>query len=79
VHEVCIAHYRPGATFREIGEKVDSHLKARGLGQFAQDFRGIVRLGGYNHSIRTGCCSSSRRAACERGAGSSTLSSNGTR
>ncbi len=26
-------------------------LKARGLERFAQDFRGIVRLGGYNHSI----------------------------
>jgi len=51
VHDVCIESYRPGATFREIGRKVDSHLTAKGLGQFAQDFRGIVRLGGYNHSI----------------------------
>jgi Xaa-Pro aminopeptidase len=51
VHDVCIESYRPGVTFREIGRKVDSHLTAKGLGQFAQDFRGIVRLGGYNHSI----------------------------
>ena len=26
-------------------------LKAKGLDRFSQDFRGIVRLGGYNHSI----------------------------
>jgi len=51
VHEVCLENYRPGATFREIGQKVDSHLKAKGLSQYEQDFRGIVRLGGYNHSI----------------------------
>ena len=51
VHGVCLEHYRPGVTFREIGQKVDSHLKAKGLDKFAQDFRGIIRLGGYNHSI----------------------------
>lgn len=51
VHDVCLKHYRPGATFREIGHQVDALLKARNLDQYAQDFRGIVRLGGYNHSI----------------------------
>jgi Xaa-Pro aminopeptidase len=51
VHEVCIRSYRPGVTFREIGQTVEAHLKAKGLERFAQDFRGIVRLGGYNHSI----------------------------
>jgi len=51
VHGVCLQHYRPGVTFREIGRQVDAHLKARGFDQYAQDFRGIVRLGGYNHSI----------------------------
>ena len=51
VHDVCIERYRPGATFKEIGQAVDNHLKAKGLDRFAQDFRGIVRLGGYNHSI----------------------------
>jgi Xaa-Pro aminopeptidase len=51
VHDVCVENYRPGTTFREIGQKVDSHLKAKGLARYAQDFRGIVRLGGYNHSI----------------------------
>jgi Xaa-Pro aminopeptidase len=51
VHDVCEKNYRPGATFRQIGEKVDAFLKERGLERFAQQFRGIVRLGGYNHSI----------------------------
>ena len=51
VHDVCIEHYRPGVTFKEIGQQVDALLKAKGLDRFAQDFRGIVRLGGYNHSI----------------------------
>ena len=51
VHDVCIENYRPGVTLKDIGQKVDAHLKAKGLERLAQDFRGIVRLGGYNHSI----------------------------
>ena len=51
VHAVCLENYRPGVTLKDVGQKVDSHLKAKGLERFAQDFRGIVRLGGYNHSI----------------------------
>lgn len=51
VHDVCIEHYRPGVTFKQVGQRVDALLKARGLDRFAQDFRGIIRLGGYNHSI----------------------------
>ncbi|MGE5360121.1 MAG: aminopeptidase P N-terminal domain-containing protein [Bacteroidales bacterium] len=51
VHDLCEKSYRPGVTFRQVGEKVDGFLKENGLGQYAQQFRGIVRLGGYNHSI----------------------------
>ena len=51
VHDVAVANYRPGTTFKEVGLKVDALLKARGLDRFTDDFRGIVRLGGYNHSI----------------------------
>jgi len=51
VHAVTLANYRPGTTLRAVGQKVDSMLKARGLTGYAQDFAGIVRLGGYNHSI----------------------------
>jgi Xaa-Pro aminopeptidase len=51
VSEVCRAAYRPGVTLRQVGERVDELIKARGLERFALQFRGIVRLGGYNHSI----------------------------
>jgi Xaa-Pro aminopeptidase len=51
VHDICERNYRPGVTFREIGAKVDAFLKEKGLAQYAEQFRGIVRLGGYNHSI----------------------------
>ncbi len=51
VRDVCQANYRPGLTLRQVGEKVDAFIKEKGLERFAQQFRGIVRLGGYNHSI----------------------------
>lgn len=51
VHDVAIENYRPGVTLREVGQKVDALIKARGYDRYAEDFRGIVRLGGYNHSI----------------------------
>jgi Xaa-Pro aminopeptidase len=51
VRDVCQANYRPGVTLRQVGEKVDAFITEKGLGRFAQQFRGIVRLGGYNHSI----------------------------
>ncbi len=51
VHNVALDHYRPGRTLRQVGQAVDALLKARGLERFARDFAGIVRLGGYNHSI----------------------------
>lgn len=51
VYRTCQEHYRPGVTLGQVGRKVDEMLAARGLGRFAEQFRGIVRLGGYNHSI----------------------------
>lgn len=51
VHDVALENYRPGVTLREVGQKVDALIKARGYDRYAEDFRGIVRLGGYNHSI----------------------------
>jgi Xaa-Pro aminopeptidase len=51
VREVALANYRPGTTFGEVGQKVDAMLKTKGLDGYAGDFDGIVRLGGYNHSI----------------------------
>lgn len=51
VHETCLAAYRPGLTFGQVGEKVAAMLKAKGLEKYAADFRGIIRLGGYNHMV----------------------------
>ena len=51
VFEVCRANYRPGVTLKQVGEQVHAFIKTRGLERFAPQFRGIVRLGGYNHSI----------------------------
>jgi Xaa-Pro aminopeptidase len=51
VHDTCLANYRPGVTFGQVGEKVAAMLKEKGLVQYEKDFRGIVRLGGYNHMI----------------------------
>jgi len=51
VRDVCQANYRPGVTLRQVGEKVDALIKEKGLERFAQQFSGIMRLGGYNHSI----------------------------
>jgi len=51
VRDTCQANYRPGVTFKQVGEKVAAMLKEKGLDRFAADFRGIVRYGGYNHMI----------------------------
>ena len=51
VRNTCQTNYRPGVTFGQVGEKVAIMLKDKGLDRFANDFRGIVRLGGYNHMI----------------------------
>jgi Xaa-Pro aminopeptidase len=51
VHDTAIESYRPGTTFREVGQKMQAMLKAKGLDRFAKDFASIIRYGGYNHSI----------------------------
>jgi Xaa-Pro aminopeptidase len=51
VHDTCLANYRPGVSFRQVGEKVAAMLKDRGLDAYAEDFAGILRYGGYNHMI----------------------------
>ena len=51
VRDVCLANYRPGVTFKQVGAAVEAMLTARGMDRFAQDFRGIIRYGGYNHMI----------------------------
>jgi len=51
VRDVCLANYRPGVTFKQVGAAVEAMLKEKGLDRFAKDFGGIVRYGGYNHMI----------------------------
>jgi Xaa-Pro aminopeptidase len=51
VRDTCLANYRPGVSFKQLGEKVAGMLKAKGLDAYAKDFAGIVRYGGYNHMI----------------------------
>ena len=51
VHAAAIEGYRPGTTFRAVGEGMAAALKANGLDRFAKDFASIIRYGGYNHSI----------------------------
>lgn len=51
VHDTCLANYRPGISFKQVGEKVAAMLKEKGLDAYAKDFAGIVRYGGYNHMI----------------------------
>ncbi len=51
VRDTCQANYRPGVPFGEVGAAVEAMLAARGLERYAQDFRGVIRFGGYNHMI----------------------------
>jgi Xaa-Pro aminopeptidase len=51
VHDVCLANYRPGVSFKQVGEKVAAMIREKGLDAYAKDFAGIVRYGGYNHMI----------------------------
>ncbi|HSG00880.1 MAG TPA: Xaa-Pro peptidase family protein, partial [Vicinamibacterales bacterium] len=51
VHDAAIESYRPGITFREVGQRMEAALHANGLERFADDFASIIRYGGYNHSI----------------------------
>lgn len=51
VHDVCMANYRPGITLGRVGEKVEVHLRERGHAEYIEDFAGVIRYGGYNHSV----------------------------
>jgi len=51
VRDVCLATYRPGLTFRQVGTAIEAMLKAKELEAYAGDFRGVIRYGGYNHMI----------------------------
>ena len=49
--KTCQNNYRPGSTFRDVGEKVKEYLIKNGYDPNDPKFRGLIRYGGYNHSI----------------------------
>jgi Xaa-Pro aminopeptidase len=51
VRNVCLQHYRPGITLKEVGEKVKEYLIENGHDPENPKYRGWIRYGGYNHSI----------------------------
>ena len=51
IRKVCQANYRPGTTFKAIGEKVKQALIADGKDPEDPQVRGEIRYGGYNHSV----------------------------
>ena len=51
IYVTCLENYRPGTTFKDIGSKVKDHLIAKGYDPEERRFRGLIRYGGYNHSI----------------------------
>ena len=51
IYITCLENYRPGTTFRAVGNKVREHLIEKGFDPEERRFRGLIRYGGYNHSI----------------------------
>jgi Xaa-Pro aminopeptidase len=51
IRKVCLDNYRPGVTFRQIGDKVKQYLVKAGVDPNAREYKGLIRYGGYNHSI----------------------------
>ena len=49
--KTCLDNYRPGITFRDVGEKVKQFLVENGYDAENPKFKGLIRYGGYNHSI----------------------------
>lgn len=51
IRKTCLDNYRPGITFKDVGEKVRQFLIKNGYDPEDQKFRGLIQYGGYNHSI----------------------------
>lgn len=51
IRKTCLDSYRPGITFKDVGEKVKQYLLNQGYDPKDPKFRGLIRYGGYNHSI----------------------------
>ncbi len=51
IREVCVKNYKPGVTLKQVGEQVKKYLTENGYDPDEPRFRGLIRYGGYNHSI----------------------------
>lgn len=51
IRKTCLDNYRPGIKFRDVGEKVKQFLAENGYDEEDPKFKGLIRYGGYNHSI----------------------------
>lgn len=54
IRRLCLKTYRPGITFKDVGEEVEAFLREKGFGPshpYYSTFRGPRRWGGYNHPV----------------------------
>jgi len=51
IRKTCLDNYRPGIKLKDVGEKVKQFLIKKGYDPANPKFRGLIRYGGYNHSI----------------------------
>ncbi|TFH37429.1 MAG: M24 family metallopeptidase [Bacteroidia bacterium] len=51
IREVCIKSFKPGITLGEVGQNVKKYLVVNNFNPEEARFSGLIRLGGYNHSI----------------------------
>jgi len=51
IRKTCLNSYRPGITLKDVGEKVKQYLLKHDYDPKDPKFRGLIRYGGYNHSI----------------------------
>jgi Xaa-Pro aminopeptidase len=54
IRRLCIRTYRPGISFKQVGQKIADFLREKGIDASHPEyrhFRGVVRWGGYNHPV----------------------------
>jgi Xaa-Pro aminopeptidase len=51
IRRVCISSYKPGITFRQVGQNVKKYLVEAGFDPEEPRFKGLITYGGYNHSV----------------------------
>ena len=51
IRETCVKSYKPGITLAEVGQNVKKYLIDNGYDPDERRFGGLIRYGGYNHSV----------------------------